>query len=395
MARGDSTEQRPSGLPLRTSQASLNPRLIDAAEAIARSEIGRIDSCRPDASTTPSGSPAMARLLPLVDTLRALLAMVVCGLLGAMGNAPAGTILVSDWSSNTVGEWSTTGALVNTSLVTGLNQPNGVASTGDYVFVANQQGNTVGKYTSTGQLVDASFITGLSSPTQLLVSGTSLYVMNNGTSKIGKYDTTTGAAVNASFVTLTDSSPFSMAISGTSLFVVAESTGHSENSFVVEYSTTDGAFLADVIPSLPGAATGFYGLAASGQSLYVSFYYNNGFISEYSTSGTLVNAKLIDGLIGPQNIVVTGSSLYVLEIGANNKIGEYTTSGQTVNASLVSGLSNARNFTVVTVPEPSTGLLLVLGAAGMLLMARGRGASGRARGGHAAATVGSAESVTG
>ena len=246
-------------------------------------------------------------------------------------------------------------------MITGLSQPNGIAASGGYLYVVNKQANTIGKYTMAGQVVDASFITGLSGPTQLIASGTSLYVMNTSNTTIGKYSTA-GQTVSSAFITLTQSFPYSMALSGTSLFVVAQSQGsHSHsNSFVVQYSASNGTFLGDVIPEVPGGPPGFYGLAASETSLYLSFYFTTGYISEYTTAGSLVNAKLIDNLNAPQNLVLSETDLYVLEIGSN-RIGQYTTSGQTVNAALVTGLSDPQNLAVV--PEPSTYAMALAGLA--------------------------------
>jgi len=280
---------------------------------------------------------------------------------GAAAGVARGQIFVSDWSSGKVGEWTTSGSSVNSSLITGLSEPNGIAASGGYLYVVNKQANTIGKYTMSGQVVDASFITGLSGPTQLIASGTSLYVMNTSNTTIGKYSTA-GQTVSSAFITLTQSFPYSMALSGTSLFVVAQSQGsHSHsNSFVVQYSASNGTFLGDVIPEVPGGPPGFYGLAASETSLYLSFYFTNGYISEYTTAGSLVNAKLIDNLVGPQNLVLSETDLYVLEIGSN-RIGQYTTSGQTVNAALVTGLSDPQNLAVV--PEPSTYAMALAGLA--------------------------------
>jgi hypothetical protein len=280
---------------------------------------------------------------------------------GAATGVDGGQIFVSDWSSGKVGEWTTSGSSTNPSLITGLSEPNGIAASGGYLYVVNKQANTIGKYTMAGQVVDASFITGLSGPTQLIASGTSLYVMNTSNTTIGKYSTA-GQTVSSAFITLTQSFPYSMALSGTSLFVVAQSQGsHSHsNSFVVQYSASNGTFLGDVISEVPGSAPGFYGLAASETSLYLSFYYTIGYISEYTTAGSLVNAKLIDNLNAPQNLVLSETDLYVLEIGSN-RIGQYTTSGQTVNAALVTGLSDPQNLAVV--PEPSTYAMALAGLA--------------------------------
>jgi hypothetical protein len=305
--------------------------------------------------------PAYGRVV--VSARLHLIALALAWVCGSHGLA-RGQILVSDSLNNTIGQWTTSGSAVNSSWITGLSGPDGIAASGGYLYVANNTNNTIAKYTMSGQLVDASFITaGMNEPTQILASGTDLYVMNTGNSTIGKY-TTSGQTVNTAFITLTQSYPYSMALSGTSLFVVAKSEGsHSHsNSFVVQYDTANGGFVGDIIPELPGSPPGFYGLAASATNLYVSFYYTNGFVSEYTTAGSLVNEKFIDNLTAPQNLFLSGSSLYVLEIGTN-RIGEYTTSGGTVNAALVTGLSSPFNFTVVPVPEPSTYAMALAGIA--------------------------------
>ena len=69
------------------------------------------------------------------------------------------------------------------------------------------------------------------------------------------------------------------------------------------------------------------------------FVTNSDSISEYTTSGVLVKAKLVKGLDGAEGIVASGADLFVVN-GKSGTIGEYTTSGATINASLVSGLSS-------------------------------------------------------
>jgi hypothetical protein len=62
--------------------------------------------------------------------------------------------------------------------------------------------NKVGKYNATtGAAIDANFITGLSVPMGIDVVENSLLVCNNGTAVVGKYDATTGAVINANFIT--------------------------------------------------------------------------------------------------------------------------------------------------------------------------------------------------
>jgi hypothetical protein len=54
---------------------------------------------------------------------------------------------------------------------------------------------------TTGAAINASFITGLMFPGGLAVSGNTLFVANELGTTVGKYDANTGAAINASFIT--------------------------------------------------------------------------------------------------------------------------------------------------------------------------------------------------
>ena len=55
---------------------------------------------------------------------------------------------------------------------------------------------------TTGALINANFITtGLTYPATLAVSGNNLFVSNFQGTTVGEYDATTGAAINASFIT--------------------------------------------------------------------------------------------------------------------------------------------------------------------------------------------------
>ena len=74
--------------------------------------------------------------------------------------------------------------------------------------------------------------------------------------------------------------------------------------------------------------------------------YGAGTISTYTTTGTLLNANFITGLVGPTNIAISGSDLYVSSSGSST-IGKYTTSGATQNASLITtGLNDPRSIVV-------------------------------------------------
>ena len=89
---------------------------------------------------------------------------------------------------------------MNASLVSGLNDPYGIAVSGSNLFVANDGTGTIGEYTTSGAVVNASLVSGLSEPDSIAVSGSNLFVANEGNGTIGEYNATSGAVVNASLV---------------------------------------------------------------------------------------------------------------------------------------------------------------------------------------------------
>ena len=82
---------------------------------------------------------------------------------------------VTNSSSDTIGEYTLSGAVVNASLVSGLRYPMGIVLSGSNLFVANNAyGNspmTIGEYTTSGGTVNASLISGLNGPVGIAVSG--------------------------------------------------------------------------------------------------------------------------------------------------------------------------------------------------------------------------------
>lgn len=153
----------------------------------------------------------------------------------------------------------------------------------------NAAGTTVGEYTTTGAAINANFITGLNNPIGIATSNGKVYVYNGtfnggpGAGAVGVYDAATGSAINRS-----------------------------------------------LIQGLPGGY-----LAVSGNEIFVDV---TGGIAAYSTAGSLLNSSLVSGLTESRGMAVYGDRLYVVDRGAG-RIGEYTLSGTVVNAALISGLS--------------------------------------------------------
>jgi hypothetical protein len=123
----------------------------------------------------------------------------IAALWAMLGNAQAQLYVAY---GNTVGEYdATTGAAINGFFITGvegLGSPQGLALSGNILYVASI-GGWIGEYdATTGAAINAKFITtALDSPSALALSGNILYVTNQGNNTVGAYDATTGAVINA------------------------------------------------------------------------------------------------------------------------------------------------------------------------------------------------------
>jgi hypothetical protein len=63
---------------------------------------------------------------------------------------------------------------VNAALISGLDDPLGVAVSGSDLFVINFAGDTVGEYTTAGATVNAALISGLDGPAGIAITGSSV-----------------------------------------------------------------------------------------------------------------------------------------------------------------------------------------------------------------------------
>jgi hypothetical protein len=126
---------------------------------------------------------------------------------------------------------------------------------GSYFHTGND--SIIGKYDAiTGAAINASFITVLSFPTQIAVLGNKLFVSTvvteHGTAvyTVGKYDATTGTAINPSFITGLKG-PISLALLGNRVFVAKYL-----KDTVADYDATTGALInARFITETMAAAT--------------------------------------------------------------------------------------------------------------------------------------------
>lgn len=244
----------------------------------------------------------------------------------------AGQLYVLNYNNGTAGEYNdATGAAVNTSFVTGLNEPEGAAVSGSNLFITNFIAQTVGEYNAaTGAPINTSLVSGLSNPEGIAVSGSTLYVVNTNNGTVGEYNAATGATINASLVTGL-SFPDYIVVYGGNIYV-----GNYYLGTIGEYNAATGAVVNASFITVPNPN----GLAIYGGNLYVASAGTDTVGVYNATTGASVNASFITGLSNPQGLVISGSNLYVMNYNTST-IEEYNAStGAVENASLVSGVSN-------------------------------------------------------
>jgi glucose/arabinose dehydrogenase len=199
------------------------------------------------------------------------------------------------------------------------------------LFIANKNNNTVSEYNPTsGALMNASFITGLNEPTNVILNGNDLYVTNVGNGVVGEYNATTGVAMDASFITGL-SFPWAVVPDGSNTLLV----GSGSTNMIGTYNATSGQ--VSNTSFITTDLNDEYGVVVYSNDVYVANF-GSGAITEYNLSnGNLVNSSFISGLSNPQGLYLTGSDLFVSENGngMGNKIAEY----DITNASLIRTLT--------------------------------------------------------
>lgn len=300
-------------------------------------------------------------------TVSTAVILSAAALAGVAGLKPArGDIFVANNTSGTVGEYTNSGATVNASIVSGLGYATGLAASGSYLFIGSLTNITnaaIDQY-KLGSASTSTFLGGLRGDLALGISGSDLFFTNTAAGTVGESSILSGTT-NTSFISGL-SSPYGLAVSGSDIYV---SNMYNGVDVISEYTTSGTLVNADLITINNNVP---FGLAVSGADIFVANGQDNstagsGSISEYTTSGQLVNASLVSGLNEPYGLAVYGSDIFVANHGSGT-IGEYTTSGETVNASLVTGLSGP--FGIVVTPEPASLAIMVAASAGALLLRR-------------------------
>ena len=151
------------------------------------------------------------------------------------------------------------------------------------------------EYTTSGATINASLISFTQSTSLALDGNGDLFEASANTGTIGEY-TTSGAAINASLISAL-SRPLSLVLDGKGdLFVLSLGTGRFPTGTIGEYNATSGtAINASLISELTVGALASLALDGNGDLFVANS--GNGTIGEYNaTSGATINASLISGL---------------------------------------------------------------------------------------------------
>ena len=265
--------------------------------------------------------------------------------------------------NGSVGTYDAAGAVINSSFITGLDGPQGLLLSGNTLYVADYLAGRVGTYNATtGAAINASFISGagVGNPDSFALLGNLLYVASiNGT--VGVYNAITGAAINANLIAgLTN--PQGLALLGNNLFVT--------DSFTNSVGKYDAITGLPINASFISGLNGPVAMALHGNDLFVTSLVG-GTVGKYDAiTGAVISASFIPGFLnGPDGLAISGNSLFLSQLGGT--VGEYNaTTGAAINATLITGLNQPVGIAVQSTPEPASCALLGLGA--LLLAARRR-----------------------
>jgi len=215
------------------------------------------------------------------------------------------------------------GAIQNFIEMSGFSFPAGIAVDGTYLYLNDSYNNAITRATLDGTSVNRYFITGAggiyanNGMVGVAVDPNYIYWDNVSSNTIGRANLN-GTGVNQSFITL-------------------------------------------------GGATGLQYLTVDGTYIYWSNI-NTSSIGRAKLDGTGVNQNFITGITQPTGIAVDG--VYIYWVNQYNTIGRASLDGTGINYSFITVPSsnfngNGPGLAVSSIPEPSTGLLVIAGLLGL------------------------------
>ncbi|MEI9999299.1 MAG: PQQ-binding-like beta-propeller repeat protein [Verrucomicrobiota bacterium] len=144
-----------------------------------------------------------------------------------------GDVYVAE-GNGTIGEFNaTTGATVNSSLISGLNEAAAISISGGDLYVASfpDSGSTVGTVgvynATTGAAITKSLVSGLNTPQGLVLANGDLFTLNDGSGTVSEFNATTGTAIHTSLISGLNEAQ-GMALTSNDDLLITTSTGVRE-----------------------------------------------------------------------------------------------------------------------------------------------------------------------
>lgn len=294
-----------------------------------------------------------------IHVVRALPVVTTIVLLALGSGRVEGQILVGyapnqGPGSGMVAEYSTSDQLLNSSFLSDiwLTYPAAMTLDGNNIFVMDRVNGRIGQFSTSGATLNPAFINTTSGYGLAGDGNGTLYVCFPGSGTIASYSTS-GAQLNGSLISGIDE-PFSLAVYGNLIYSANFASGT-----IGEYTTSGTTLNSALISGLSQPQT----LAVDGQgNLYVPRgvpSYGENYIDLYSGSGVLLQQSLITCPSLPVSMTISGNDLFIVYLTGG--VSEYTTSGTLINSSVATGLPDP--MSVLIIPEPSSAALGIFGLA--------------------------------
>ncbi len=234
-----------------------------------------------------------------------------------------------------LGIFSTNGQV--TDVVTGLNQPTGVAIKGNtlyYVEIGSGKLFQIDLIQTNPTPVE--LLSGLSTPQTLTFNGDDLLITEEATNKISKVDLTQSSLTSELVISTGSGGPTGIALDGDNLYI---SQFFGDNVFVTDLSQANPT-LTELVSNVNSA--GF--VAKYGNELFISQFLDNKISKIDLTQTNPTPVDVVTGLGGPAGLLIDGNFLYVAEINGNKISRIDLTESSPTTTDVVTGLNAPRFF---------------------------------------------------
>ena len=272
---------------------------------------------------------------------------------GATGFDIAGNELYFASGSGTISKIDVSATTPSiTTVLSGLNEPEGVLLNGNDLYFSQTGDNKICKIditASTPTIIDV--VTGLNEPTYLALSGNDLYISEIGGNKVSKIDITTTLPATATDVVTGLNLPLGLEINGNDLYIVEVDANKVSK---IDVTATLPTTATDVVTGLTKPLL----LELNGNDLYITET-NANKVSKIDITATLPTTAtdVITELGSSGSLVSDGNYLYFSDSSSSGLSGEGKISKYSLSTLSVDDNSISEKFNVF--PNPATNYILV------------------------------------